>query len=479
LADEKVKKSESGQTGPTGDSGESYFARIHDALSSVTLAISLLIILAITSIIGTIILQKGRPEQYLMEYGPGFYKFLKFLALDDMYRSWWFLTLLTLLLLNIILCSAKRFPRAWSLMTKSPVTLDEGLFARTKNRGSVKRSISPEDAVEAARKVLAENFGKSKETRSEGSVTLFVEKGWYGRLGAYIVHLSILILAIGAVYGGTMGFKGFVNIVEGQAVDRVPLRNRNTAMKLDFVVRCDDFQIEYYPGTQQPKDYFSDLTVLRGGQEILKKRIEVNHPLIVDGIYFYQSSYGVDRRSVVTLDVLDPAGKISGPSVTVRAGQEFRVMGDPSAYVIEEIIPNLTAGRPGVKMAQFLGNSHRDFYVLQAAPDRDKARRGPVYFRIKDTDILEYTGLQVAWDPGVPVVWLACVIMILGLYMAFFVAHQRIWVRVDLDSDETAVLMAGTSNRNPASFENHFEAALDQLKKAIKGKKRRENTSDN
>lgn len=290
-------------------------------------------------------------------------------------------------------------------------------------------------------------------------------------MGAYVVHLSILILAIGALYGGLVGFKGYVNIIEGQTIDRVPLRNRNTAMKLDFAVRCDDFQVQYYPGSQQPKDYFSDLTVLRGGKEVLKKRIEVNHPLIVDGIYFYQSSYGVDRNSTVTLEVLDPSGRISGPGVTARVGQEFRVMGDPSLYVVEELIPSATAGRPGVKIAQVLGNSHRDFFLLSAAPDRDKIRGGSVYFRIKDTNIREYTGLQVAWDPGVPVVWLACAIMILGLYMAFFVAHQRVWIRVGLESDETAVLMAGTSNRNPASFEKEFETGLSQLKEGVKGKR--------
>ena len=87
-------------------------------------------------------------------------------------------------------------------------------------------------------------------------------------------------------------------------------------------------------------------------------------------------------------------------------------MGDPSDYQIEEIIPSITAGRPGVKVAQFLGNTHRDFYLLEAAPDRDKTRGGSVYFRIKGTNIREYTGLQVAWDPGVPVVWLACIVMI-------------------------------------------------------------------
>jgi len=444
---------------------------IYDALASVTLAISLLIILAVTSIFGTVILQKGNPEQYLMEYGEGLYKLFHFLALDDMYRSWWFLAILALLLVNITTCSIKRFPRAWRLMTQSPKVLDDALFRRMKHRGSVRRGIDPEDAVDEARDVIEKHYGKARETRDASSVTLYVDKGWYGRLGAYIVHLSILILAIGAVYGGMMGFKGFVNIAEGTAIDRVPLRGKNTAMKLPFTVKCDDFRVEYYPGTQQPKDYSSDLVVYRNGEVEQTKTIEVNHPLIVDGIYFYQSSYGVDRNSTVTLQAFDPAGNVAGPDITVAAGQNFNVMGDPSDYQIEELIPSITAGRPGVKVAQFLGNTNRNFYLVEAAPDRDKTRGGSVYFKIKSTNIREYTGLQVAWDPGVPVVWLACIVMILGLYIAFFVAHKRIWIRVDLDSDDSAVLIAGTSNRNPATFEREFESSLADLKDAMKRKK--------
>jgi len=441
---------------------------VHDFFASVGLAIFLLITLAVTSIFGTLILQNARPDQYLVKYGPGLTRVLKFLALDDMYRSWWFLSLLLLLLINIILCSSRRFPRTWKLMIRSPRVLNEQLFATSKFKGSVRRKIDPEDAAGAAREVLVRHYGKPGETRDGNAVTLFVEKGRFGRMGAYVVHLSILLLAAGALYGGIVGFKGFIALAEGQTTNRVPLRNKAAAIKLDFSVRCDDFQVQYYPGTRQPKDYFSDLVVIRDGREVLKKRIEVNHPLIVDGIYFYQSSYGVDRNSTVTLEVLDPADKIAGPSVTVHPGQEFRVMGDPSVYTLSEIIPNAIEEQPGVRVAQRQGASRLEFFLLSAVPNRDKMRGGPVYFRIADINLVEYTGLQVAWDPGVPIIWLACGIMILGLYMAFFVVHQRVWIRVGLDPEDTAVLMAGTTNRNPASFEKEFETALSHLKEGLK-----------
>ncbi|MBN2719515.1 MAG: cytochrome c biogenesis protein ResB [Proteobacteria bacterium] len=460
----------SDSTGQGGSSrkNKGLFSAVHDFLASVGLAIFLLIVLAVTSIFGTLILQNARPDQYLVKYGPGLTRVLKFLALDDMYRSWWFLSLLILLLINITLCNFKRFPRTWKIMTRSPRVLDEKLFATSKFKGSIRRKIDPDGAAAAAREVLVKHYGKPAETREGNSVTLFVEKGRFGRMGAYVVHISILLLAVGALYGGLVGFKGFIALAEGQTTNRVPLRDKAAAIKLDFSVRCDDFQLEYYPGTRQPKDYFSDLVVIRDGQEVLKKRIEVNHPLIVDGIYFYQSSYGVDRSSTVTLEVLDPAEKIAGPSVTVHPGQEFRVMGDPSVYTLSEIIPNALEGQPGVRMAQRQGGSRMEFFLLSAFPGRDKMRGGPLYFRIADINLVEYTGLQVAWDPGVPIIWLACGVMILGLYMAFFVVHQRVWIRVGLDPEETAVLMAGTTNRNPASFEKEFETALSHLKEGLK-----------
>ncbi len=444
---------------------------IYDSLSSVTLAIFLLITLAITSIIGTVVLQQGRPDQYMQEYGQGLYRLFLLLGLDNMYRSWWFLTLLSLLLLNITLCSIQRFPRAWRLMTQPASMLDESLFKRTRHRASVRRGRGYDESTAITADLLSERFGKVTRVTKEGAVTLSIDKGWYGRLGAYITHLSILLLAIGAVYGGVAGFKGYVNIVEGQTIDRISLRGKRALLKLPFQVRCDEFQVIFYPGSQQPKDYFSDLTVISGGREVQKKRIEVNHPLVVDGIYFYQSSYGLDERSNVTIQVLGPSGLVAAPDITVGAGQSFSVPGDPSTYAISQIFTSFMGEGPAVQLSQFLGGSRRDFYVAKASPDLDMRRGGPIFFRIKDTNIIEFTGLQVAWDPGVPVIWLACTVMMIGLYITFFVSHRRIWVRIDDDPENTAVLVAGTTNRNPAVFEKEFEALVSDLKSGLKKKR--------
>ena len=67
-----------------------------------------------------------------------------------------------------------------------------------------------------------------------------------------------------------------------------------------------------------------------------------------------------------------------------------------------------------------------------------------------------YTGLQVAKDPGVPVVWAGCILMTLGCLVAFFLSHRRVWARVSADDKGVEVFLGGNASRNRISFENWF-----------------------
>jgi len=84
---------------------------------SLKLTIFLLIVLAITSIAGTVIQQQASAQEYISEYGESGYRIIKALMLNDMYHSWWFLILLGLLIVNIVVCSLDRLPRSWRFLT--------------------------------------------------------------------------------------------------------------------------------------------------------------------------------------------------------------------------------------------------------------------------------------------------------------------------------------------------------------------------
>ncbi|HID02787.1 MAG TPA: hypothetical protein EYP18_06215, partial [Desulfobacterales bacterium] len=73
------------------------------------------------------------------------------------------------------------------------------------------------------------------------------------------------------------------------------------------------------------------------------------------------------------------------------------------------------------------------------------------------------TGLQIAKDPGVWVVYIGCGLMILGLIVAFFMSHRRIWLLITKENDETTVLISGSANKNKTGFETTFDTLSTDL----------------
>ena len=83
--------------------------KIINFFASLKLTLFLLFALALTSIIGTIIPQGLNKSQYAKHFSPVVFKIFDTLNLFDMYHSWWFISLLALLIINLIFCSLKHY----------------------------------------------------------------------------------------------------------------------------------------------------------------------------------------------------------------------------------------------------------------------------------------------------------------------------------------------------------------------------------
>ncbi len=77
--------------------------------------------------------------------------------------------------------------------------------------------------------------------------------------------------------------------------------------------------------------------------------------------------------------------------------------------------------------------------------------------------------LQVTRDPGVWVVWIGCFLMMGGFYMAFFMSHRRVWVRLTGKSGGTEVELAGASHRDRSGFEKEFGRIVQALRTESNG----------
>jgi len=113
------------------------------------------------------------------------------------------------------------------------------------------------------------------------------------------------------------------------------------------------------------------------------------------------------------------------------------------------------------------GQPAASFWLFQGRADLDRQRADSMIFSFGGLSSKMFTGLQVAKDPGVNIVWLGCTLMVIGLIMAFFLSHQRVWVRLAQGADgRVEVVLAGSANRNRLAFEKRFEKLQTGVKAA-------------
>jgi len=441
----------------------SFTESLWDFFCSLKLSISLLIGLALTSIIGTVVPQGNIPPEYLQTISETKFKLYQSLSFFDMYHSWWFMLLLYLLTVNLIACSIKRLPRVWKIVSEPQFVMDEAFEKSLAQTHEFKVS---GDAVAKLTDFSRKTLGEPVVTEKDGAVHLFVQKNPWCRLGVYVVHLSIIIIFIGALIGSFFGYKAFVNIVEGTSIDTV-FTQKDTPIKLGFGVRCESFAVSYY-NTGAPKEFKSILTVLENGQPVKgyeKIPIIVNDPLSYKGITFYQSSYGQAGEGAAYHFNVSRRDGSGAAHLDLKKGEPLALAGGATLEVLEatqdvrQFMPEFSGPAAKVKLTM-PGKAPESFIVFKKHPEIEKQRNGELVLQYGGADEKLYTGLQVAKDPGVWTVWFGCALMTVGICMAFFMSHNRFWIRI---ANGRAVL-GGSASKNPAAFAGKFEAIVEKLK---------------
>lgn len=428
---------------------------------SLKLTLFLLISLALTSIIGTVLPQGALPPEYVASISPTKLQIYSKLGFFDMYHSWWFIALLYVFSLNLVSCSIKRLPHVFKFISEPALVLADGM----RNSFPLKKELSFSASIEKGKEQLAEFLGKEfsapQITEHNGEFHLFAQKTAWCRLGVYVVHFSILVIFVGAIIGSLGGYKGYVNIIEGTSINAFEGRN-GQQMPLGFDLLCEKFNVEFYP-TGAPKEFRSTLTVLENGKPVpgySQIKVIVNEPLTYKGITFYQSSYGpANNPSAFFFSVRQRVGGKT-EEIVLRPGMETALPDGRTATIVD------LTDNPGEGLAALLsvgrkGEEPKLFKVMKNFPTMDEMRGDNLIFSFIGTDAKQYTGLQVAKDPGVLVVWLGCTLMVVGIAVAFFMSHKRIWIVVS----KGHARMYGNASKNQAAFQMQFEELSEKFLK--------------
>lgn len=471
------------------------FDTIWSFLASVKLAVAIFIILSLSSIIGTIVEQQAEPEKNIAllakffgdSAAPTVYNIFAQLGFMDMYRSWWFVGLLSLFSINLIVCSIDRFPKTWKLVKLPLKPLAENVIRTL----PVKKEVILKTTLAAAKDEFFSSLKASRyevfESGENHSVQFYSQKGKYARLGVYVVHLSIILIFVGAIIGARFGFGGYLNLPEGQITDIV-YGHDGKPIPLGFSIKCNWYDTSYYQGMDMPKEFQSELEILENGKEVLRKVIEVNSPLTYKGITFYQSSYGMlsNDEAFFVFTVTPNGGRPQ--TLHLRFGDRFEIPGTGIKGTVVDFSPALGRNPQTGALETYAENMVNPAVGIQFEMPGQRTIKGWIFKRYPETGILsgghsikfedywgvEYTGLQVSKDPGVWLIYIACIIMAVGLYVAFFISHRKLWVHIAHEAPDdkgpVRVSVGGNTSRNRFAFEKEIEHILSRVAQAVEGK---------
>lgn len=425
--------------------------------ASVKLALFCFFTLAIASILGTIIPQGKESMFYIQKYGVQAAEVFRLLDVPNMYSSWWFVSLLSLFCINLIVCSIERLPTVWKLVTMDNLATNTNRLEKMTPRMRYKSSMQMQEVAAGVEQTLSSSGWKPSRREREGGIMLFAQKSPWVRFGVYIVHFSILVIFAGSIIGTFFGSKGSIMIREKATTSQFFKFPNNESQPLDFTIRVNNFDLTYYD-TGTPKEFRSDLTVIDGGQEVLHKSIVVNDPLDYKGYTFYQASYQAMDEYWITIQ-----NQNTGLSQVflARPGVELKWKEAGITFGIINLLQPDRWGRYRLKIWFSDGKGDPSVFWLDGETVVTVERLDALY-AFKSEQAFA-TGLQVAKDPGVWPVYIGCTLMLIGLIVAFFLSHKRLWIYIKEEKNKTRLLVAGSANKNKTGFENMFDKFIDNL----------------
>ncbi|MDZ7954838.1 cytochrome c biogenesis protein [Nostoc sp. DedQUE09] len=431
-------------------------------LTNLRLAIALLLLIAIFSSTGTVIEQGQSPAFYQANYPEhpalfGFltWKVIQVVGLDHVYRTWWFLALLILFGTSLTACSftrqlpALKAAQRWKYY-EEPRQFQKLALSAELDTGSL-NSLS---------EILQKHRYKIFPDQEKENL-LYARKGIVGRIGPIIVHIGIVGILLGGIWGAMTGFLAQEMVASGDTfqvtniVDAGPLAAQ---IPKDWSVRVNRFWIDYTPsgGIDQ---FYSDMSVLnKQGEEIDHKKIFVNEPLRYHGITFYQTDWGIAGVRVQFNN--SPIFQL--PMAQLNTNGNGRIWG---TWVPTK--PDLSEG------VSLLAKDLQGMVLIYDATGKlvDTVRAGMFTevngVKLKILDVIGSTGLQIKADPGIPIVYTGFGLLMLGVVMSYF-SHSQIWALQKGDR----LYVGGKTNRAQVAFEQEVLEILDRLSSQPKGEEK-------
>jgi cytochrome c biogenesis protein len=410
------------------------FAQLHNA-------IFLLLVIAIFSILGTIIEQDKSLDYYQNQYSSVFFfnkinlfQIIIFFGINHVYRTWWFFTLLFLFASCLIICTfLQQFP-----------------LLKLARRCNFKFNVQEFENQEYFTILnffyfflILNNFKAKKYNIFQQKRIVYVYKGILGRFAPIVVHLAMLLILIGNVIAALGSFNSQELIVKGEIFQLQNIITKNYFSNLpENSVRINDFWIEYGQNNNV-EQFYSDLSILdKDGIEKIQKTINVNLPLRFQALTFYQTDWNViglrikfnDQIYQLPLNNLPQIKNLNISWIPIN-----KLNNKGLIFIINNLKGTFSLYSNN---GEFLGT----FTLGDSIIDN---------FKLEVMEFVNETGLQIKLDPGIPLIFFGFGLLMISSLISYF-SFTQFW----LSKTQNKFFISGTANRAKLNLRIEFLALI-------------------
>lgn len=456
--------------------------KVWNFFSSVKVGVTLIVLTFIASGIGTIFPQQAfippnaDPATYYHQkywiFGDMYYE----LGFNNLYGSWWFIVLIALLGLSVIIASIDRgFPLYRALKNQSVTRHD--IFMKRQRLYSATKVDKPDETIARAKEALAKRRYKIRE--EDGNV--FAEKGKFSRWGAYVNHVGLIIIMIGAMLRFIPGMYIDKNFWVGEGETKaVPGTNDQYFVKNHkFIVQLYNknnkrfgLAVRKEAGGKLPKNFETDVTLykrtdkgLLGAKPKLKKvkdhKIRVNQPLEFNGFSVFQVDYKLHSFSKMSFTMNKKSSGQSFGKFTVDLTNPKKTvypLGNGYKVKLLAYFPDFYFNKKGEPATKSPVPNNPAFIFRMFSPGHPKGETAFVGI-MKNMDVggtnayqLHFAGLatknlsalNVHKDNTLWVIIIGTILFLAGVAQGLYWQYRRIWLK----RKDGEVWLAGSTNKN-------------------------------
>ncbi len=485
-------------------------------------ALGLLLILALASVAGSLVPQVGTSDARIAAMfrdHPLRAQLYDRIGLFDVFGSWWFTLIYTLLLVSLVACL---IPRTRALVRNARARPQPARELEAMRHFAVRTTdADPRQVVDSARRTMRRRLFRVRASTRETAAHPSDDRAWAAgdkglarEAGSLLFHWAFLLILVGIVWGKGTGFTGRAVVVEGQTWTEAHASYDGQIREGRFFeedhsgirLTLERFRASYRIPSGIPKDFVSTVRLADAdGTPEGTHAVRVNHPAELDGVKIYQFGFGwapvirVERDGeplvsgpTVCSQGPTPEGVsplqlpwncvVKVPSLRPQVGIRFLLWPDirglNALMTSGQPMPMLDANSPFMTFTAYEGDLRSDLALPSDELDTSAMRvlnRGGVGegnsvdigrgITVTFADLKRYSVFEVKRDRGLGILLAAAILILIGLLPALYTSRRKVWVTAEPapSGSGSVVKVAGFALQRRAQFEEEFAKLVDAI----------------